>query len=95
MNTPCHYDFTNGHNPTPSPRPTAALLVMFFLESNDMLSGGALGALTVGLVACYMWERGAPRCGSSGPNTAYAPDIERVVAKVRGASPCFNGTAFF
>lgn len=56
---------------------------MFFLEYYDMLSGGALGALFVGLVTCATWEKGWPRCASAGPNSTYAPDIERVVAKVR------------
>ncbi|KAI8468895.1 MAG: Sodium/hydrogen exchanger family-domain-containing protein [Monoraphidium minutum] len=60
----------------------SALLLMFFLEYFDMLSGGALGSLFVGLVACFMWERGVPRRFSNGPNSTYAPDIERVMAKV-------------
>ena len=54
---------------------------MFFLEHFDMLSGGALGALFVGLVACAAWEKGWPRAGSAGPSDTHAPDIERVVAK--------------
>ena len=57
---------------------------MFFLEHHDMLSGGALGALFVGLAACYTWERGLPRAASAGPSHDYAPAIERVVAKVGG-----------
>jgi hypothetical protein len=56
--------------------------MMFFLEHFDMLSGGALGSLFVGLVTCLTWEKGFPRCASTGPNSTYAPDIERVVAKV-------------
>jgi hypothetical protein len=60
---------------------------MFFLEYYDMLSGGALGALFVGLVACFMWEHGVPRWASTGPSSTFAPGIERVVAKVRLAVP--------
>eukprot|EP00878_Enallax_costatus_P024159 GHUV01025756.1.p1 GENE.GHUV01025756.1~~GHUV01025756.1.p1 ORF type:complete len:597 (+),score=94.95 GHUV01025756.1:384-2174(+) len=60
----------------------AALLVMFFLEYYDMLSGGALGALTTGLVTCYMWEHGKPRKLSIGPNNAFSADIERVLAVI-------------
>lgn len=55
---------------------------MFFLEYHDMLSGGALGSLFVGLVTCYMWEGGRPRCASSGPCDTFAPDVERVMAVV-------------
>ena len=47
----------------------AALFMMFFLESFDMLSGGALGALAVGLATCYAWEEGRPRRASLGPNS--------------------------
>ena len=60
----------------------AALFLMFFLESFDMLSGGALGSLAVGLATCYAWEEGFPRRASLGPNSDYSADIERVVAKV-------------
>jgi hypothetical protein len=58
-----------------------------------MLSGGALGSLFVGLATCYMWERGAPKFASTGPNSSYSPDIERVMAKVRNAMscPCMHG----
>jgi hypothetical protein len=75
------------HASAPCDSPTCpplhpALLIMFFLEHFDMLSGGALGSLCVGLVTCYMWERGAPRAASMGPSDTYAPDIERVMAKV-------------
>lgn len=55
---------------------------MFFLEYFGMLSGGALGALFAGLVACYMWERGAPAAASQGPSDEFAPHVERVMAKV-------------
>lgn len=61
---------------------TPALLIMFFLEYFDMLSGGALGSLTVGLVTCYMWEHGKPGRLSQGPNNSYSADIERVAAVV-------------
>lgn len=60
----------------------AALLIMFFLEYYDMLSGGALGALTTGLVTCYMWEHGKMRKLSIGPTNAFSADIERVLAVV-------------
>ncbi|WIA18744.1 hypothetical protein OEZ85_003434 [Tetradesmus obliquus] len=60
----------------------AALLIMFFLEYFDMLSGGALGSLTVGLVTCYMWEHGKPGRLSQGPNNSHSADIERVAAVV-------------
>jgi hypothetical protein len=55
---------------------------MFFLEFYDMLSGGALGSLTVGMVTCLMWEHGRPRRLSHGPSQAYSADVERVMAKV-------------
>lgn len=55
---------------------------MFFLEYFDMLSGGALGALTVGLVTCYMWEHGKPEKFSLGPSNSYSADIERIAAVV-------------
>jgi hypothetical protein len=57
---------------------------MFFLEHFDMLSGGALGSLFVGLVTCGMWEKGWPRRWSGGASAGHAPDIERVIAKVGG-----------
>jgi hypothetical protein len=50
---------------------------MFFLKYWDMLSGGALGALCVGLVASNLWERGAPTCASLGPSFVYSPERER------------------
>ncbi|KDD76338.1 hypothetical protein H632_c262p0 [Helicosporidium sp. ATCC 50920] len=57
-----------------------ALLLMFFLEFYGMLSGGALGALCIGLVASNAWEKGIPRFGSVGPMYHYSPAIERVLA---------------
>lgn len=60
----------------------AALLIMFFLEYFDMLSGGALGSLTVGLVTCYAWEHGKPAKLSLGPNQNFSADVERVMAVV-------------
>jgi ABC-type nickel/cobalt efflux system permease component RcnA len=60
----------------------AALLIMFFLEYFDMLSGGALGALTVGLVTCYTWEHGQPHKLSRGPSQSFSADVERVMAVV-------------
>jgi hypothetical protein len=60
----------------------AALLIMFFLEYFDMLSGGALGALTVGMVTCYTWEHGKPAKLSQGPSQNFSADVERVMAKV-------------
>lgn len=55
---------------------------MFFLEYFDMLSGGALGALTVGLVTCYTWEHGQPKKLSQGRNQNFSAGVERVMAKV-------------
>lgn len=60
----------------------SALLVMFFLEYYDMLSGGALGALTVGLVTCYTWEHGKPAKLSQGPSQNFSTAVERVMAVV-------------
>eukprot|EP00775_Hariotina_reticulata_P012218 gene12218-12356_t len=60
----------------------AALLVMFFLEYYDMLSGGALGSLTVGLVTCYAWEQGKPQRFSTGRSNSFSADVERVAAVV-------------
>jgi len=60
----------------------SALLLMFFLEHFDMLSGGALGALFTGLTACAMWEKGWPKRWSAGASASHAPDVERVMAKV-------------
>lgn len=57
---------------------------MFFLEYFDMLSGGALGALTVGLVTCYTWERGLPARLSLGPSQNFANAVERVMVIVSG-----------
>jgi hypothetical protein len=64
---------------------------MFFLEHFDMLSGGALGSLTVGLVTCWTWERGLPRALSAGPNSTFAPGVERVMAKVGGLGGAAGG----
>lgn len=61
----------------PPARP--ALLLMFFLEYYSMLSGGAIGALTIGLVASNSWEKGLPRFGSSGPSFEYSPTSTAVV----------------
>jgi hypothetical protein len=55
---------------------------MFFLEYFDMLSGGALGALAVGLVTSWHWDHGKPRWGSTGADTTYSYLIERVMAKL-------------
>lgn len=63
---------------------------MFFLEYYGMLSGGALGALTVGLVTSNFWERGIPRRLSLGANFHHSPegafDEERSPA-VKGGCP--------
>ncbi|KAI7845950.1 hypothetical protein COHA_000496 [Chlorella ohadii] len=58
----------------------SALLLMFFLEYYNLLSGGALGALFVGLVASNAWEKGVPRFGSLGRSFVFSPEIERVMA---------------
>lgn len=55
---------------------------MFFLEYFDMLSGGALGALTVGMVTCYFWEHGKPTKLSQGPSQSFSAAVERVMAVV-------------
>lgn len=60
----------------------AGLLLMFFLEYWDMLSGGALGALFTGLVASNLWERGSPKCLSLGPSFKHSPDCERWMSLV-------------
>jgi NhaP-type Na+/H+ or K+/H+ antiporter len=60
----------------------SALFVMFLLERYTMLSGGALGSLTVGLAACLAWEAGKPRALSLGPSLEHSADVERVLARV-------------
>jgi NhaP-type Na+/H+ or K+/H+ antiporter len=60
----------------------AGLLLMFFLEYWDMLSGGALGALFTGLVASNLWERGSPKRLSLGPSFTHSPDCERWMSLV-------------
>ncbi|PSC74772.1 mitochondrial sodium hydrogen exchanger 9B2-like [Micractinium conductrix] len=60
----------------------SALLLMYFLEYWNLLSGGALGALFVGLVASNSWEKGFPKWGSLGRSYVFSPEIERVVAVV-------------
>ncbi|KAK2076722.1 hypothetical protein QBZ16_005482 [Prototheca wickerhamii] len=57
-----------------------AMLLMFFLEYYGMLSGGALGALMVGLATSNFWERGFPHFASLGPSFNYSPEVERVLA---------------
>jgi hypothetical protein len=54
----------------------AGLLLMFFLGHFDMKAGGALGALTVGLIASNAWEKGFPRFASLGPSYEYSPASE-------------------
>lgn len=49
---------------------------MFMLEYWNLLSGGALGALFVGLVASNAWEKGVPRFASLGPSYEYSPESE-------------------
>jgi hypothetical protein len=68
----------------------AALLIMFFLEYFDMLSGGALGSLTVGLATCYTWEHGKPAKLSQGANQNYSAAVERVMAVVGGLVGCVD-----
>lgn len=57
-----------------------ALLLMYFLEYYSLLSGGALGALFIGLVASNAWEKGFPRCGSLGQSFSHSPELERIIA---------------
>lgn len=59
-----------------------ALFLMFLLEHYGMLSGGALGALTVGLATCLCWEAGVPRRLSSGPSLDHSAEVERTMAKI-------------
>lgn len=47
---------------------------MFFLEYYGMLSGGALGSLTIGLATANFWERGQPRCGSLGASLSFSAE---------------------
>lgn len=65
---------------------SAAMLLMFFLEYYGMLSGGALGALMVGLTTSNFWERGFPRFASLGPSFNYSPEGARAqcLCAVRG-----------
>lgn len=58
------------------------LLLMFFLEYFELLSGGALGALFTGLVASNLWERGAPKWASLGPSFLYSPEAERAMSVI-------------
>lgn len=60
----------------------AGLLLMFFLEYFDLLSGGALGALFTGLVASNLWEKGMPKFASLGPSLVYSPECERLMSLV-------------
>ncbi len=39
-------------------------------------TGGALGALFVGLVASNAWEKGVPRFGSLGRSFVFSPESE-------------------
>jgi NhaP-type Na+/H+ or K+/H+ antiporter len=55
---------------------------MFLLERYKMLSGGALGSLTVGLVTCLCWEAGVPRALSAGPSLSHSAEVERKAAAV-------------
>jgi len=55
---------------------------MFMLEHYQMLSGGALGALTVGLATCLAWEAGWPRPFSQGPSLDHSADVERTLARI-------------
>jgi hypothetical protein len=67
---------------------------MFLFEHFAMLSGGALGALTVGLATCLAWEAGRPRRLSLGPSLDYSADIERYMARIwdLAAEPMLFGT---
>jgi solute carrier family 9B (sodium/hydrogen exchanger), member 1/2 len=60
----------------------SALLLMFFLEYYELLSGGALGALFTGLVASNLWERGSPHWASLGPSYLYSPEAERAMSVI-------------
>lgn len=55
---------------------------MFFLGHWDWKAGGALGALTVGLIASNAWEKGFPRYASLGPCYEYSPASELVLVLV-------------
>lgn len=64
-------------------RPPAGLLIMFFLNHYGMLAGGALGALTTGLVAQQLWALGLPRLLSQGPDRQVSRSCELHLRKRR------------
>jgi len=49
----------------------------------EMMTGGAIGALVIGLVAPLMWEKGWPRGLSQGHRQHYAHALEHTTATVR------------
>ncbi|KAI8475653.1 MAG: Sodium/hydrogen exchanger family-domain-containing protein [Monoraphidium minutum] len=62
----------------------SALLIMFFLVFHNMLSGGALGALVMGMTASACWRKGLPRSRrlGLGPAPHFADDLEATIAQV-------------
>lgn len=53
---------------------------MYFLQYWGMLSGGAIGALFVGLITSNFWEKGFPARLSSGPSFEYSPQRKKLCA---------------
>jgi hypothetical protein len=49
-----------------------------------MLSGGALGALVLGMVAAALWRRGWPRHAALGlgPAPHFSDDLEAAIAEI-------------
>lgn len=47
-------------------------------------TGGALGALFVGLVASNAWEKGVPRFGSLGRSFVFSPESECLLVQQQG-----------
>ncbi|GBF89298.1 mitochondrial sodium hydrogen exchanger [Raphidocelis subcapitata] len=85
---------------TPTKRMLASyfscLFIMFLLDHFNMLSGGALGALSLGMVAAALWRAGAPAHPllSLGPAGAFADELDAAVAQVFDwlAEPLIFGT---
>lgn len=70
-------------------RPVAPTLPRLLLALSaqvyfNMLSGGALGALVMGMTASYMWKAGLPRTPllGLGPAPHFADDLEQIIAQI-------------
>lgn len=64
--------------------PAAVLMLMAIMAEKrvEMMTGGAIGALVIGLVAPLMWEKGWPRGLSQGHRQHYAHALEHTTAMV-------------